>query len=89
LSRSRTFAALLPKRAPTAFFGGFADVAPLLAFFAAVALWPDLALDDATLAACAATRGFFGSLGCSARAAAGVLAVSAGMAFIFSLSPWR
>src|ERR1700678_3623728 len=88
-SRSRTLAVLLPARALATFLGDFADVAPLLAFFAAVALWPDLALDDVTLAACAATRGFFGSFGCSARAAAGVLAVSAGMAFIFSLSPWR
>jgi hypothetical protein len=62
------------------FLGDLADVARLVAFFAGVALWADLALDGATLGLCAAARGFFGAFGCSATgAAAWVLAVSAGM----------
>ena len=59
LSSSRTLAVLLPVRALAVFLGDFADVAPLLAFFAGVALWPDLALDGATSAAlCGDTRLF-------------------------------
>src|SRR5580700_11008407 len=83
LRSSRTLAVLLPARALAFFLGDFADVAPLFAFFAEVALWPDLALDGATSAACAATRGFFGCFACSAGTAAGALSVSAGMPFIF------
>jgi len=37
LSRSRTLAVLLPGRAPVAFLGDLADVAPLLPFFAGLA----------------------------------------------------
>src|SRR5271156_6692235 len=83
LTSSRTLAVLLPARALASFLRDFADVAPLFAFFARLALWPDLALDGATSAACAATRGFFGCFGCSTGAAAGALAVSTGMPFIF------
>src|SRR5450759_561016 len=87
-SRSRTLAVLLPWRAPVAFLGDWADFAPLLAFFAGVALLPDLALDGATWAFCAADRDFWAGGGCSAGAPASVLAVSAGMPFIVR-SPWR
>ena len=73
-SRSRTWAVLLAWRAPAAFFlGDLADVAPLLAFFAGVAFFPDLALDGATWALCAATRGLLAGFGCSAGASASVL----------------
>jgi len=43
---------------------------------------PDLALDGATWAFCAADRGFWAGGGCAAGAPASVLAVSAGMPFI-------
>src|ERR1019366_5645005 len=81
-SRSRTLAVLLPWLAPFAFLGDWADLAPLVALFAGLACLPDLALDDATWALCAATRGFWAAFGCSAGAPASVLAVSAGMPFI-------
>src|ERR1017187_8722713 len=82
-SRPRTWAVLLPWRAPVAFFlGDLADFAPLVALFAGVACLPDLALDGATWALCAATRGFLAGFGCSAGALASVLAVSTGMPFI-------
>src|ERR1019366_8882020 len=42
----------------TALVGDWADFAPLVAFFAGLALLPDLALDGATWAFCAAARGF-------------------------------
>ena len=62
-SRSRTWAVLLPWWAPVAFFlGDLADVAALVAFFAGVALWPDLALDDATLACVRRRAAFWGAL---------------------------
>src|ERR1017187_5674527 len=87
-SRSRTWAVLLPWRAPFAFFlGDWADFAPLVAFFAGLAFLPDLALDGATWAFCAAVPGFLAAFGCSAGAPASVLAVSAGIPFI-TLSPW-
>ena len=63
LSRSRTLAVLLPGRALAAFLADLADVAPALAFFAGLALWPDLALAGATCALCAATRGFWVGFG--------------------------
>ncbi len=65
LSRPRTLAVLVPGRATVAFLGDLADVALVLAFFAGLALWPDLARIGATWARCAATRGLrvgFGSL---------------------------
>src|ERR1017187_884499 len=87
-SRSRTWAVLLPWRAPFAFFlGDWADFAPLVAFFAGLAFLPDLALDGATWAFCAADRGFLAGFGCAAGVPASVLATSAGMAFILR-SPW-
>src|ERR1039457_5358894 len=87
-SRSRTLAVLLPCRAPVAFFlGDWADAPPLLAFFAGLAFLPDVALDGATCALCAADRGFLAGVGCSAGAPASVWAVSAGMTFILR-SPW-
>ena len=62
---------MLAWRGPAAFFlGDLADVAPLLAFFAGVAFFPDLALDGATWALCAATRGLVAGFGCSAGAPA-------------------
>src|ERR1017187_6716233 len=86
--RSRTLAVLLPWRAPLAFFlDDWADVAPLLAFLAGLAFLPDLALDTATCALCAADRGFLAGVGCSAGAPAPVWVVSAGMPFILR-SPW-
>ncbi len=57
-------------------------LAPVLAFFAGLALWPDLALVGATCALCAATRGFRAGFGGSAWVPAPVLAVSAGLPFI-------
>ncbi|MFY9728031.1 MAG: hypothetical protein WAJ87_21230, partial [Bryobacteraceae bacterium] len=57
------------------------------AFFAGLALWPDLALAGATCALCAATRGFWVGFGASARALASVWAVSAGLPFMVR-SPW-
>src|ERR1019366_7049936 len=72
-SRSRTLAVLLPWRAPVAFLGDWADLAPLLAFFAGLACLPDVALDGATWALCAADRGFLAGFGCSAGAPASVL----------------
>src|ERR1035441_5047072 len=87
-SRARTLAVLLPWRAPGAFFlGDLADMAPVLAFFAGVTCLPDLALDGATCALCAATCGFLAGVGASAGAPASVLSVSAGMPFIMR-SPW-
>jgi hypothetical protein len=66
-----TWAVLLPWMGAAVFFlGDLADVARLVAFFAGVALWADLALDGATLDLCAATRGFLGAFGCSATGAA-------------------
>jgi hypothetical protein len=66
LSRSRTLAASLPWRAPVAFLGDWADSAPLLAFFAGLALLPDLALDGATWAFCGADRALGRTFGGSA-----------------------
>jgi hypothetical protein len=59
--------------------GDLADVAPLLALFAEVAMLPDLAWDGATCALCAATCGFWAGVGASSGAPPSVLAVSAGM----------
>ncbi len=70
---------VLPWWAPVAFRGDWADLAPLSAFFAGVALWPDLAWDGATWALCVATRGFWAGVGCSVGAPASVWAVSAAM----------
>src|ERR1035437_9820195 len=81
-SRSRTLAVLLPWRAPVAFLGDWADLAPLLAFFAGLACLPDVALDGATWTLCAADRGSLAGFGCSAGAPASVLTVFAGMPFI-------
>src|ERR1039458_2647767 len=81
-SRSRIWAVLLPWRAPVALLGDLADLAPLLAFFAGLALLPDLALDGPTWDLCAAARGFLAGFGCSAWTPASVLAVSTGMPFI-------
>jgi hypothetical protein len=49
------------------FLGDWAEVAPVLAFFAGVAMLPDLAGDGATCALCAATCGFLSGVGCLGR----------------------
>src|SRR5450631_625235 len=59
-SRSRIFAALLPSRAPVAFF------APLDVFFAGVAFLADLDLAGATCARLGAMRTFLPGFGFSA-----------------------
>jgi hypothetical protein len=80
IAQRRTLAVLLPWRAPVAgFLGDWADVAPVLALFAGVALLPDLAWDGATWGLCAATCGFWAGVGDSAGAPAPLFAVSSGM----------
>jgi hypothetical protein len=59
--------------------GDWADVAPLLAFFAGVAFMPDLARDGATWSLCAATCGFLAGVGASVGTPAWVFAISAAM----------
>src|ERR1039457_7275598 len=81
-SRSRTLLVLLPWPAPVAFPGDLADLARLVASFARGAFLPDLALDGATWAFCAATRGFLPALGSWVGAPASVLTVTAGIPFI-------
>src|ERR1700736_240667 len=61
-SSSRTFSVLVPWRAPDSFLAGLAVFAPLVPFFAGVALLPDLALADATWRAGFATGSFPGAL---------------------------
>jgi hypothetical protein len=54
-----------PRRAPVAgFLGDLADVAPVLAFWAGVAMLADLAGDGATCGLCGATCGFLSDVGC-------------------------
>ncbi len=68
LSGSRTLAALLLWRTPVAgFWGDWADVAPVLACFAGVAMLPNLAGDGATWGLCAPTCGFLSGVGCLGR----------------------
>ena len=69
--RSRIVAALLPSRAPAAFF------APLATFLAGVAFLPDLAFFGATCARRAPTLAFFVALGSSAVGTGAVSGASA------------
>jgi hypothetical protein len=57
----------------------WADVAPVLALFAGVAMLADLAWQGATWGLYAATCGFFSGVGASAGAPAPAFAVSSGM----------
>ena len=61
------------------FWGNLSDVAPVLAFFAGVAMLPDLAGDGATWSLCAATCGFLSGAGTSTGSPAPAVAVSSGM----------
>src|ERR1700722_4499817 len=85
-SRSRNLAVLLPWRAPVAFLGDLADLAPLLGFFAWVALAADLPSDGATCRPCAPTRGLLAGVGSVAGAPASLLTSFSGITFIM-LSP--
>jgi len=78
-SRATPFSlAAFPARAPRAFF------APLGAFLAGLAFFPDLGLDDATLRARLATWAFFAAFGWSLAAVAWAVSVSSAVVIMFS-----